>query len=114
MDEPEIPGGLAVFGGDDAAGTHFMLTFDERGVSRKYDVTMSAGEMTWARDEAGFAQRNVITIAADGAGMTGSGAKRRRPVIMGSVQMACGRSEAAPCLGRSPRSLIEPDWAEDA
>ncbi|MGP8267955.1 MAG: DUF1579 family protein [Beijerinckiaceae bacterium] len=39
IDEPEIPSGLAIFGSDNATGEYFMLYFDERGVSRKYNVS---------------------------------------------------------------------------
>jgi len=37
IDEPGIPSGVAIVGSDDATGEYFMLYFDERGVSRKYD-----------------------------------------------------------------------------
>jgi len=37
IDEPGIPSGVAIVGSDDATGESFMLYFDERGVSRKYD-----------------------------------------------------------------------------
>jgi hypothetical protein len=40
---------MAVIGSDDAAATYFMLYFDERGVSRKYDVTMTGNVLTWWR-----------------------------------------------------------------
>src|SRR3954470_2493290 len=41
IDESDIPSGVAIFGSDDEAGTFFMAYFDERGVSRKYDVTLT-------------------------------------------------------------------------
>ena len=66
IDEPEIPDGVAIIGGDDVAETYFMLYADERGVCRKYDVTMSGNSLTWRRDEPSFAQRNTITIHDDG------------------------------------------------
>jgi hypothetical protein len=40
VDEPGIPSGVAIVGSDDATGEYFMLYFDERGVSRKYDGTI--------------------------------------------------------------------------
>src|SRR5688572_5698541 len=49
IDEPEIPSGIAIFGSDDAAKKFFMLYFDERGVSRKYDVSLSDNVLTWWR-----------------------------------------------------------------
>jgi hypothetical protein len=77
IDGSDIPNGLAVFGSDDVAATFVMLYFDERGVSRKYDVTRSGNSVMWMRDEAGFAQRNTLTIDANGARMTGAGQMRR-------------------------------------
>ena len=77
MDEPGIPSGLAIFASDDAAHRLFMLYFDERGVSRKYDVTFSDGVLRWSRDEAGFAQRFAITIASDARSMAGRGEMSR-------------------------------------
>lgn len=77
IDEPEIPSGVAIFGSDDAAGTYFMLYFDERGVSRKYDVTMTGNLLTWQRDEPSFAQRFSITREGDGNTMSGKGEMRR-------------------------------------
>jgi hypothetical protein len=62
IDEPEIPSGIAIFGSDDAAKQYFMLYFDERGVSRKYDVTMSENQLTWWRDDPGLSQRATLTI----------------------------------------------------
>ena len=66
IDEPEIPSGIAIIGSDDAAGTFTMIYFDERDISRRYTVEVADGEVRWHRDEAGFAQRMVLTIAADG------------------------------------------------
>ena len=65
IDEPEIPNGTAIFGSDDAEGTFSMLYFDERGVSRKYGVTISGDLMTWSRDDPKFRQRMTLTIGAD-------------------------------------------------
>jgi hypothetical protein len=77
IDEPEIPSGVAIVGSDDVAGKYFMLYFDERGVSRKYDVTMSANQLTWWRDDPSFSQRFTITIADDGTKMRGEGEMSR-------------------------------------
>lgn len=66
IDEPDIPNGVAIVGSDDAAGTFTMIYFDERGVSRRYTVEVALGEVRWLRDEAGFAQRMVVTITPDG------------------------------------------------
>jgi hypothetical protein len=77
IDESGIPSGVAVFGSDDQAGTYVMVYFDERGVSRTYDVTLTGGTLVWTRDEAGFAQRNTLTIDDGGARITGIGEMRR-------------------------------------
>ncbi|MBO3748060.1 DUF1579 family protein [Streptosporangiaceae bacterium NEAU-GS5] len=77
VDDPRFPSGVAIFGSDDQAGTLSMLYFDERGVSRKYDVTMAGNVMTWSRDEPGFSQRATITIEDDGAAMVSVGEMSR-------------------------------------
>jgi hypothetical protein len=73
IDEPEIPNAVAVIGSDDAAGTLTLIYFDEREISRRYTVEVVGGEVRWHRDEAGFAQRMVFTIAADGTGLDAHG-----------------------------------------
>ncbi|MGX6600806.1 hypothetical protein ACWKSP_01515 [Micromonosporaceae bacterium Da 78-11] len=75
--DPGIPSGVAVIGSDDAAGTFVMVYFDERGVSRKYDVTLTGNRLVWARDEGGFAQRNTLVIDEDGSRMVGVGEMSR-------------------------------------
>jgi hypothetical protein len=65
VDHPDFPRGVAVIGSDDAAGSCFMLYFDERGVSRKYDVTLRDNVLKWWREDPGFAQRFTGTIAPD-------------------------------------------------
>ncbi len=67
IDEPEIPSAVAVIGSDDAAGTLTMVYFDERATSRRYTVEVGDDRVSWQRDEAGFAQRTVVTVAADGS-----------------------------------------------
>ena len=77
IDEPEVPSGVAVIGSDDAAGTFTMIYFDEREVSRRYTVEVAPGVVSWHRDEAGFAQRMVLTVAADGARIDAQGTMSR-------------------------------------
>jgi hypothetical protein len=77
IDGPEIPSGVAIIGSDDEAGTFTMIYFDERDISRCYTVEVTDGEMRWHRDEAGFAQRMVFTIAADGARLDAHGTMSR-------------------------------------
>lgn len=73
IDEPEIPDGLAIFGSDDARGEHFMLYFDERGVSRKYDVKLSPRRLVWSRSDPAFAQTFTLDFASDGKTLSGRG-----------------------------------------
>ena len=73
IDEPEIPSGIAVFGSDDASETLFMLYFDERGVSRKYDVSFRDATLKWWRTAPDFSQRFTGRIADDGRTIVGEG-----------------------------------------
>ncbi len=66
IDEPEIPSGIAIFGSDDATGEYFMLYFDERQVSRKYDGSFHDNTFKWWRNAPGFSQRFTWTLADDG------------------------------------------------
>jgi hypothetical protein len=77
IDEPEVPNGVAVIGSDDAAGTFTMVYFDERGVSRRYDVTVADRQLAWSRDDHKLAQRNVLTLDATGDTMSGAGRMSR-------------------------------------
>ncbi len=63
VDEPGIPSGISIFGSDDTAGAYFMLYFDERGVSRKFEVTLHDNVWKMWRDAPGFSQRFTGTIA---------------------------------------------------
>ena len=73
IDEPEIPSAIAVFGTDDAAATCSMLYFDERGVSRRYEVSVCDNVLTWWRNAPEFSQRCDTTIASDGRTMVSRG-----------------------------------------
>ena len=79
IDEPEIPSGVAVIGsnGDGGDGAFVMIYFDERTVSRVYDVTMAGDVMTWRRDDPGFKQRFTLTIEDGGGRMVGRGEMAR-------------------------------------
>jgi hypothetical protein len=54
-----------------------MIYFDERRVSRKYDVTVTHDRLTWHRDEPGFSQRSTIAVDGGGDRMTGRGEMSR-------------------------------------
>lgn len=50
IDDPRFPKTVAIIGSDDATGECYMLTFDDRGVSRKYDMSFSDTVWRWWRD----------------------------------------------------------------
>lgn len=73
IDEPEIPSGLAIIGSDDATGACYMQYFDERGVSRMYNVSLDDDTVRWWRDAPGFSQRFVGRFSSDGREIVGNG-----------------------------------------
>ena len=78
IDEPEIPNGVAILGTDDSnPDGGAMLYFDVRNVSREYRWTISSNVWTWSRDELGFSQRMVLTIANDGLRIEAKGQMSR-------------------------------------
>jgi hypothetical protein len=70
VDHPQFPDGVAIVGSSDAGG-FAMLYFDERGVSRIYEVSVGDRTATWRRDDPDFSQST--TIAADGDRLVGTG-----------------------------------------
>src|ERR1044071_2610128 len=40
IDDPRFPQGIAILGSDNSEGEYYMLIFDERGVSRKHEVSL--------------------------------------------------------------------------
>lgn len=73
IDEPEIPSGISIFGTDDKTGECSMLYFDERCVSRHYEVGMRDNVLTWWRTAPDMSQRFTATISADGRTIAGRG-----------------------------------------
>jgi len=73
IDEPSVPTGIAIIGSDDAKGEYFMLYFDERGVSRKYEVALRDNIWKWWRNVPNFSQRYTGTIMDDGNTIVGKG-----------------------------------------
>jgi hypothetical protein len=73
IDEPGIPSGIAIFGSDDTTGEISMLYFDERGVSRRYEVAMDGNVWRWWRNAPGFSQRFTGTLSEDGRTIVGKG-----------------------------------------
>ncbi len=77
MDEPKVPSAVAIIGSDDAAGTFTMIYFDERQISRRYTLEVAEGIVSRHRNEAGFAQQMVLTVAADGGRIDAQGTMSR-------------------------------------
>jgi hypothetical protein len=71
IEEPGIPSAIAIIGSDDQADVFTMLYFDERAVSRRYEVAMDGAVLRWSRTAPGFSQRYVLTVAPDGNTMRG-------------------------------------------
>jgi hypothetical protein len=65
IDHPKFPDGVAIFGSDDEAGAYHQLYFDERGISRMYDVAITDNQIKWWRDDDHFSQRFTMTIEKD-------------------------------------------------
>ena len=77
IDEPRFPHGIEIIGSDDAEKKFFMLHFDERGVSRKYDVTIEGNQVKWWRNDLNFSQKMVMTIGDNGNKMKSKGEMSR-------------------------------------
>lgn len=73
IDDPRFPQGIAIFGSDDTEEEHYMLTFDERGVSRKHEVTLRENIWKWWRNAPGFFQRYEGIIVDNGNTIIGKG-----------------------------------------
>jgi hypothetical protein len=73
VDQKGFPAGIAIFGSDDKTGELFMLYFDDRKISRKYDVSCDGKTIKWWRNAAGFSQRYTWSISDEGNQITGKG-----------------------------------------
>jgi hypothetical protein len=92
IDEPEIPSGIAVIGTDVDANECSMLYFDERGVSRRYLVSLRNDQWHWWRDAAGFSQRFIGMLVDDGNRIVGKGELSRDGVTWeGDLQLTYTR-----------------------
>lgn len=72
-DEGKIPSGIAIFGSDDATGEIFMLYFDERKISRKYEVSFRDNVLKWWRNDPAFSQRFSFKLTGHNNTMIGEG-----------------------------------------
>lgn len=73
IDHPDVPDTVAIFGSDNKTGECFMLTFDERGVSRKYMTSLQDNVWKWWRNTPEFSQRFTATITDGGNTIIGTG-----------------------------------------
>lgn len=73
--EAEEPGGvpssIAIFGHDDSMEGYSMLYFDERGVSRIYEMSLSGNIWNLWRNAPGFSQRFTGTLVDQGRAILG-------------------------------------------
>ena len=65
FEHPGPPSGVSVIGRDDSSGACSVLYFDERGVSRIYEMGLVNGIWTMWRNSSGFSQRMTGTIDDD-------------------------------------------------
>jgi hypothetical protein len=72
-----IPKGVAIFGSDDSKGKYYMIYFDGRGVSRKYNMSIDNKEWKWWRNDPEFSQRFTVAISDDGQSMRSKGEMKK-------------------------------------
>ena len=71
INEARIPSATAIVGSDDEAGALTMLYFDERAVTRRYEVAIADSIVRWWRMAPGFSQRYALTVSPDGGTLRG-------------------------------------------
>ena len=69
--KPGPPSAVAVFGHDDSFEKDIMLYFDDRGVSRVYEVSFGEGVWKMNRNAPGFFQRFTGTFSDNDKTITG-------------------------------------------
>lgn len=74
--ESPVPSGVAIFGSDNATGELFMLYYDERQVSRKYNVAINDSTLTWWRESPEFSQRFTMSIVENCSTIVSKGQMR--------------------------------------
>ena len=62
IDHPQFPAGVAVFGSDDDARIFWLTYFDERRISRRYEIKLSEGGFMMERLTPKFSQRMNFVI----------------------------------------------------
>ncbi len=66
IEEPEVPSAITIFGSDDNVDTYFMLYFDERGISRRFEMTLHDNVWKYWRNAPKFSQRFTGTFTDNG------------------------------------------------
>ncbi len=61
-----FPDTISIFGSDNSLGKYFMLSFDEREISRKHDVVFQDNILKWWRNAPEFSQRYTFTFTDNG------------------------------------------------
>jgi len=75
VDQPQFPDGVAIIGSD-VSGRFAMIYFDERGVSRVFEVTVGERTVRWSREDPELAQ--TLTIKAEGDTLVSKGRMSER------------------------------------
>jgi hypothetical protein len=71
IDHPAAPNATMIIGRDESTETYCMLYYDERGVSRIYQMSLVGGVWKLWRDASGFHQRFLGTFSDDGTTIKG-------------------------------------------
>ncbi|MEP6781278.1 MAG: hypothetical protein ABJC26_15380 [Gemmatimonadaceae bacterium] len=71
IDEPRIPSAIAIIGSDDHSDGFNMLYFDERAISRRFEMAIEGRVLRWWRLVTDFSQRYVLTVSLDGKTLHG-------------------------------------------
>lgn len=77
MHESPVPNGVAIFGSDDTTGGVFMLYYDNRQVSRKYNAAINDFTLSWWRDTPEFSQRFTMSIVENSSTIVSKGQMRK-------------------------------------
>jgi hypothetical protein len=71
FEKPGPPGAIGIFGHDDSFEKDFMLYFDDRGVSRIYEMRFNEGIWKMNRNYPGFSQRFTGSFSDGNKTITG-------------------------------------------
>ncbi len=77
IQDEHFPKGVAIFGSDDSKGKYYMIYYDNRGVSRKYNMSIDDKQWKWWRDDPEFSQRFTVTISEDRQTMRSKGEMKK-------------------------------------